>query len=102
MKDDQDQREAMVQEAGAKAIGRTLLKYLGAMTAEQLMYRLAGRLATRIGVRAGGKLALGAIPLVGAAVGATTNSLMMDGLCDAAEKYYDWKCGADAPVKAAA
>ena len=48
---------------------------------------MGGHLATRIGVRAGSKLTLGAIPVIGAAVGATTNGLMMDSLCNAAEKY---------------
>ena len=92
----------MQQDAGAKASSRTVLKYIGAMTAEQLMFRIAGRLATRIGVRAGSKLTLGAIPVIGAAVGATTNSLMMDSLCDAAERYYDWKLGPATPLESAA
>ena len=102
MKGDEDHVKAMQSEAGAKTLGRTALKYLGSLTAEQLLYRMAGHLATRIGVRAGGKLTLGAIPVIGAAVGATTNSLMMDSLCDAAEKYYDWKLGPATPIEAAA
>ncbi|MEM6661656.1 MAG: hypothetical protein AAF666_05700 [Pseudomonadota bacterium] len=102
MKDDKEQILAMQQDAGAKAISRTVLKYIGAMTAEQLMFRIAGRLATRVGVRAGSKLTLGAIPVIGAAVGATTNSLMMDSLCDAAERYYDWKLGPATPLESAA
>lgn len=102
MKDDQDHREAMQQEAGVKALGRTAIKYLGALTAEQLLHRMAGRLAARIGTRAGSKMTLGAVPVIGAAVGAATNSLMMDNLCDAAETYYDWKCGPGAPLEAAA
>ncbi|MEM7058034.1 MAG: hypothetical protein AAF557_10635 [Pseudomonadota bacterium] len=102
MKGDEDHVKAMQSEAGAKALGRTALKYLGSLTTEQLLYRMAGRLATRIGAKAGGKLTLGAIPVIGAAVGATTNSLMMDSLCDAAEKYYDWKLGPATPIEAAA
>ena len=102
MKGDEDHVKAMQEEAGVKAIGRTLMKYLGSLTAEQLLYRMGGHLATRIGVRAGSKLTLGAIPVIGAAVGATTNGLMMDSLCNAAEKYYDWKCGPATPLEAAA
>lgn len=102
MKGDAEHIEAMQQEAGSKAVGRTFLKYLGALTAEQLLHRMAGRLATRIGARAGSKAAMGAIPVIGAAVGAATNSLMMDSLCDAAERYYDWKCGPAVPLESAA
>ena len=62
----------------------------------------ADLLLNRPDIRAAQARVAAADERIGAAVGATANSLIMDSLCDAAEKYYDWKCGPATPLEAAA
>lgn len=78
-------------EAGAKLLGQVGLKTVGLSVGRRIGTQLAWRVGSKIGAQVGGKALAGFVPLLGAAVGAGVNYTLINGLCDAAERYYDWK-----------
>lgn len=93
IKQDTDEAEVWMQDAGVKLVSQMALKHLGLAVGRRMGTRLAGRFALRLGMAFAPKTAAGFVPIVGAAVGAGVNYRFMESFCEAAETFYNWKCG---------
>lgn len=100
VKQDPEEADAWLQNAGVKLASQMALKHLGLAAGRRMGSQLAGRFALRLGITFAPKHAAGFVPIIGAAVGAGVNYRFMESFCDAAVTFYDWKCGIGRAIKA--
>lgn len=74
--------------AGLKYAAKAAAKKAGIKIGNKLSSKMATKLAAKFGGKLGGKMLSGFVPFIGPAVSGTINYFFIDGVTDAAEKYY--------------